>query len=105
MLEAIATTPLVDELLENMIGIEADTATEPHVEILERDREAMRALKYRQTVGIGERRQTKPDPGQIGVEIERCGYCLHAPVRRPVPVVTILTGSPSFIPVEIVEIS
>jgi len=103
VLEAIAAPPLVDELVEDMIGIEADAASQPHIEILERNGEPMRALHHRQPVDIGRRRQSEPKTREIGVEVERCAY-LHAPMRWPVPVVTIFTGWPSLLPVDTVEI-
>ena len=52
-----------------MIGIEIDAAAERDVEILERDREPMRALEAGQTLGIGGGARVEPDAREIGVDL------------------------------------
>ena len=53
-----------------MIRVEIDAAAERDVEIFERDREAVRALKIFEPRGVGGGRYIEADAGEIGREVQ-----------------------------------
>ena len=73
LLEAISAAAVGHELLLEVLGLERDRDATPRVEVLERDRGDMRAVKLGQI-----RAPAQPDAGEIRVEVE------HPPtVLRP----------------------
>ena len=70
LFETIAAAFRRHQFGEHARAVDRDLAAEPDVDILERDRQSMRALHRGEAVGIDRRARTEPDACEIRVEID-----------------------------------
>ena len=70
LLEAVAPAPGADELRLEGGEVEVDRAAEQDVEVLERDRRAVRAVERDEPLEARGERAPLADPREVGVEIQ-----------------------------------
>jgi hypothetical protein len=99
VLKTVAAASSNDHLLHDAVEVDAYAAAEQHVHVLEGNARDVRACQAGQRLECGLQRTPPPDPGEVGVEIERAHptkYRIDAMTRRGpiVALVLLMTATP-----------